>query len=286
MGERDAFGREKDEDALAEMGWRSSLAFSGGAAAPPAAPGHPAPEPPVAPAEPLAAGDPPLPRAPAEPLAAGDPPLPRAPASPPAAGDPPAPAAAPKPPPPRRRPPAFARRRRRRGPSLARLLITVAIGVAGLIGVSAAVDAGRGAVDGIRGTIDGIVSPNPRAKQPLYRAAALRAALAKLPAGRLVYLRVAAERIDAHVTSGSTRHIVQVHHDGRTVDVKAPAGPRRARLTVDPAAPARMIRTVARRSGRPASRVAYLVLRKDGWLLMFDDGVNYRATAAGRAVER
>jgi hypothetical protein len=262
MGERDAFGREKDEDALAEMGWRGSPA--------PAAPAPPV----LAAAVPPVAADPLPPRpAPAPPVLAA--------AVPQVAADPLPPRPAPTP----RPVPVFVRRRRSSGPSLARLLIFVAVVAVAFIAVSTALDAGRKAVDGF-GPIDVGGARVPSAPQSLYRAAALRAALDRLPAGRLVSLRVAAERIDAQVIRGGTRHLVDIRNDGRSVDVKAPAGAPQPRLKVDPAAPARFIRTAARRAGRPASTVEYVVLAEHGWSLFFADGVHYRANAAGRAVKR
>src|SRR3954469_1177283 len=106
MGERDAFGREKGEDALAQMGWQSSA--------------------PVRPGDPLApaatsvfnAGEAAAPFARPKPRPAE-----------------PAPAAAE---PPRPRPPAFTRQRRR-GPSLARLIFLVAFVGVLAIGVTSVV---------------------------------------------------------------------------------------------------------------------------------------------------
>jgi hypothetical protein len=252
MGERDAFGREKGEDTLSEMGWRA---------------GTPAWQPPpVAPDKPLAAAVPP----PA-----------------PAAWPDPAPVVA-APPPPRPTPapaPTFARRApRRRGPSLARLLIPLAFLGAGFIGVGAAVNAGRDAVNGIK--LPTRATPNGLAPGSLFRPASLRSAMAKLPPGRLVYLRVAAERIDAQTVRGGTRHIAGVRFDGDLTDNTAPAGPAQPTLDPDTAAPARMIRTAARRSGRTADDVNYLVTSDGTWQLFFKDGTHYRANTAGRKVKR
>src|SRR3954467_13149168 len=108
MGERDAFGREKGEDALAQMGWQSSA--------------------PVRPGDPLApaatsvfnAGEAAAPFARPKPRPAEPQPAAAQPPAPPGPG--PAPAG---PPPPRPPAPAFTRQRRR-GPSLARLIFLVA----------------------------------------------------------------------------------------------------------------------------------------------------------------
>jgi hypothetical protein len=266
MGERDAFGREQGEDTLAEMGWRRSWPAT------------------VTPGDPLVVQ--PLPRTAApSALAAGEASAPF-----PAGGrpepTPAAPARAPRP-----AAPAFARRRRRRGgPSLAKLIILVAfLGAAGLA-VQAVLYVGGNAVDSIRGGIDAVVpAPAPSATAPrsLVRAAPLRAALGRLPHGRLVSLRVAPDRIDAQVVSGGTRHIVEVRADGSKNEVKAAAGVAQPRLLVNPGAPLRIARTAARRSGRPVAGVDYLVRTQDGWLLFFKDGgPRYRASASGRRVAR
>jgi hypothetical protein len=262
MGERDAFGREKDEDSLREMGWRLSR--------PPAVtPGDPLAAPDVPAAEPVA----PEPATPAEPAA----PEPATTLLPAAEAPAPAPAAKP----PRPAAPSFARRRRRAGPSLARLLILAAILGVGFVVVSRAIDAGRDAVERIGG--------GPAAAGSLLRPAALRAALARLPRGRLVQpLRVARDRIDAVVISGTTRHIVQIRAGGGIVDVKAPAGRRQAALPrIAAGAPERIARVASRRAGRRAADVDHLVLTRAGWLLFFKDGgPRYRATPAGRRIAR
>ncbi len=267
MGERDAFGREKDEDTLAAMGWRAS----------------PDPPPPAEPAtSAFSAGEASAPFAKPKPR----------PVEPPTAVLP-APETAP-PPPPKPQParPTFTRAPRRRGPSLARLLILVAIVAAGWIGVNKAVDAGRHGISDLRGKLNGIATPEPvapSAAQSLLRPAPLRAALAKLPAGKLVSLRVAADRIVAQVLSGPTLHVAQVRADGSTADVKVPSGGsgEHARITVDAAAPQRIARTAARRAGRSVNSVDYLVRSGDGWELFFKtDGLHFHASASGRKVAK
>ena len=58
------------------------------------------------------------------------------------------------------------------------------------------------------------------------------------------------------------------------------------RLRVDAAAPNRIVRTAAKRSGRSPERVSYLVLLGNQWQLFFDDGLHYSASANGRKVKR
>jgi hypothetical protein len=61
-------------------------------------------------------------------------------------------------------------------------------------------------------------------------------------------------------------------------------------VRVDPAAPARIVRTAARRSGRAPETVSYLVLMRIGgaaeWQLFFGDGLHYSASANGKRVRR
>ena len=61
-------------------------------------------------------------------------------------------------------------------------------------------------------------------------------------------------------------------------------------MRVNAQAPARIVRTAARRAGRRAGSVSYLVLLDLGgrsvWQLVFDDGLRYTANASGRTVRR
>jgi hypothetical protein len=257
MGERDAFGREKGEDTLAEMGWRA---------------GTPAAwqPPPVAPGDPLAAAPSPAAAPPPAPPVAWPDPAPMT-----AAPERPRPAPA----------PTFARRRARRpGPSLARLLIPLAVLGAGFVGVSAAVNAGRDVVNGIH--LPTAVRPTGLAPGSLFRPASLRGALAKLPPGRLVSLRVAADQIQAQTVRGGTRHIATVGFDGDVTDTMTPAPPSQPTVEPDTGAPLRMVRTAARRAGRTAGDVDYLVVFAGTWQLFFKDGKHYSANAAGRKVKQ
>jgi hypothetical protein len=276
MGERDAFGREKGEDSLKQMGWIAS--------------GRAAWEPPaVEPGDPLAKPEPAT-----DVFAAGEAVAPFS-RKPRAALTEPEPSAAEALPAPEQPPrPTWTRRRRSRGPSLAKLIVLIAILGAGAIGLGKAADAGRNAVDGVRGQIDdtihSITSPqpvSPSSSRSLLRAGPLKDALAKLPSGRLVSLRVAAERIDAQVIAGGKRHIVQVRADGSKTDVSVPAAPKEATLHVNSQAPMRIARTAARRSRLAVAKVDYLVLGGDGWLLFFKGGEpHYRASASGRNVTK
>jgi hypothetical protein len=137
-----------------------------------------------------------------------------------------------------------------------------------------------------------VAAPPPEADEPgsLLRAKELRAALAKLPRGDVKLLRVAPERIDAQVAGGGQMKLVQVRADGGVTTVTTPASIPGEPVRVNPAAPARIVRTATRRAGRDAGDVAYLVLARFGpraqWQLFFDDGLHFSASASGRNVRR
>jgi hypothetical protein len=271
MGERDAFGREIGEDSLASMGWKPS--------------GAPAWEPAT-----VTPGDSPAAPAPSafdagEATAPFSRPKPR-PAEPPPVKPPPAEPAAAEPPRPR---PTFTRQRRR-GPSLARLIFLIAFVGVLAIGVTSVVRVGGNAVDGIRDRIKEIEpSPVPSATAPgsLLRAAALRDALTKLPPGKLVFVRISADSIDAQVIRNRSRHTVHMSTTGPNADVTSPLGVDQPGFKLNPAAPLRAVRTAARRAGRPVNDLDYIVGTEQGWTLFFKDGgPRYRANLAGRQVTK
>ena len=147
-------------------------------------------------------------------------------------------------------------------------------------------NAGRDAVDQIKGAIDDAtqsVTPAPApAAASLLGAAPLRAALAKLPPGRVMSLRVAPERIDAQVYSDGRMHVVQVTAGGQVSDVRTPVAVQQPKLIVHPVAPLR----IARATGHPVGDVDYLVLTPDGWELFLSDGTHYHANALGRHTKK
>ncbi len=266
MSERDAFGREKGEDSLADMGWSWST--------PPSSP-QPVSEPTPAPTP-----------------AASEPAFTAAPTPPPAmsAGGPAGPGWTPG-------PPAMVRlhrRRRRRGiivPLVLMGIVALAIG-----GATTAFQAGNSAFDDIQKAVQDAtasVVPAVPAETPagvesgsLLRPAALAAAISKLPSKKILSLRVAPERIDAQVLVDGKMHVVQVRSDGTVSDVETPVSSGGKTLKVSSVAPNRIVRTAAKRAGRSAKRVSYLVLLGDEWQLFFDDGLHYSASANGRKVRR
>lgn len=286
MGDRDAFGRKPGEDTLSEMGWTLSGAEDAPRAEAVAVPQRPA----------VAAS--------ASPAAAPELPVVLASAPSAAAPEPPAVVAAATSAPSRPRP-----RGRRRG--RVRTVVTlVAIGGVGLstFASSSLVERGTDALDELQSTVreatESIEAAAPTAAAPtdtaaptgteagsLLRPAALREALAKLPEGALVNLRVAPDRVDAQVMVDGKLHQVQVTAAGDVQDIGTQATiPAAADLRVNAAAPNRIARTAARRAGRSVASVSYLVLLdfagEPRWSLFFDDGLHYSANASGTKVRR
>jgi hypothetical protein len=121
----------------------------------------------------------------------------------------------------------------------------------------------------------------------LLRAVALEAALQGLPeGGQLESLRVTAERLDARVVLAGRMRLVRVTAEGFVTDLPAPEAPTGRTVRLDARAPARLIRTVTRRTGRGARRVSHLTLEGARWQLVFGDGAQFSADARGRDVRR
>jgi hypothetical protein len=254
MSDRDAFGREKGEDPLAGMGWSSSINPS-----------------PPAPATTPAAAPPPT----VHTLSTDD--LPPT-------GSTPAWTPGPR--------PASVRRRRRRGGIFVPLFIIGLVALA-IGGVTTAINAGSDAIENFTASVDanGVTTrTTPSSGTTLIAPAALKAALAKLPAGQIEILRVAPERINANVIVKGRMHTVQVTAGGDVTDVKTPATGGGDYVKVNAAAPQRIVRTAARRAGRRPGTVSYLVLMEFGgspqWQLFFDDGLHFSAGANGKKVKR
>jgi hypothetical protein len=256
MSDRDAFGREKGEDALANMGWSSS-----------GAPSTPTPTPAPTPAQPAP-----------QTLSAGD--------LPPSG---PAPAWTPGP----RQ--SYVRRRRRRVRGIVVPLLSIGFLAVALGGATIALNAGGDALDSFQASIgnankDADSAATPSGGTTLLRSAALKAALAKLPAGDIELLRVAPERINANVIVKGRMHVVQVTAGGDVTNIKTSAPGGGKYVKVNSAAPMRILRTAARRAGKRPASVSYLVLLnildKDEWQLYFDDGTHFSAGANGKQVHR
>jgi hypothetical protein len=268
MSERDAFGREKGEDTLAEMGWSSS-----------AAPGTPTPSPTPTP----------TPSPTPKPIALATP-RPAMTAGEPLAGSSGAPAWTPGP------QASYVRRRRRRASGIIVPLFIVGIVALGIGGATTAFNAGSDALDTFSTSIEQATKNGQKTTTTsstgtsLMQPAALRAALAKLPAGDLELLRLAPDRINANVIVHGKLHVVQVSAGGEVNDVSTPATGSGSSIKVNSVAPSRIVRTATKRTGRRPSSVSYLVLigilGKDEWQLYFDDGVHFSASANGKKVHR
>ena len=257
MSERDAFGREKGEDSLANLGWSSSVQ----------------PQPATPAATPTPAAQPTF--------TAGD--LPP---------NGPAPAWTPGP----RQ--SYVRRRRRSAFGVIVPLFIIGIFAVGIGGAVTAFNAGSDALDGItssiesatNGTTTTTTSRTPTDGTTLMNAKALARALDKLPAGKIQLLRLAPERLDANVSVHGKLHVVQVTAGGDVSDITTPAAAQAEPIKFTPAAPARIVRTAAKRAGRRPSDVSYLVLihilGKDEWQLFFKDGTHYSASAGGTKVKK
>jgi hypothetical protein len=276
MSERDAFGREKGEDPLAGMGWSSSATSRTPAPAP-----TPAPTPTPVSSSPILT---PMP-AQGPTLSAGEPLDPVMPAG---AG----PAWTPGP------RASYTRRRRRRMTGFIVPLFIIAIVAVAIGGAVSAFNAGNSALHEITTSIDtatqnGGTTKSGKAASPgtsLLQPAGLKAALAKLPKGKLQLLRVAPDRINANVMVGSKMHVVNVAADGEVTDIATPGTSIGGTIKVNSAAPGRIAATAAKRTGRRISSVSYLVLihilGKDEWQLYFDDGTHFSASANGKKVHR
>jgi hypothetical protein len=248
---RDAFGRDKDEDPLAAMGWRQPRATTP-AGSPRAAPPRGATR-----AAAAIAPAPPATIAPAAPRGA----------TPPAA--------------PRASRPARPGARRPRG--LVRLITLVAI-LAWVGGNFARTDK-TGVDGGGRGPTPQVQAVGGS----LFEARALASAVARVrPEGRLRRLRVLGDRIQAEVAppDGGTVTI-RVRNDGAFVRSASPrsAGRLVPWSAVDPAAPRRILRTV----GTTADHVIDAVLADVGagprWSVLVADGSRYSAGPHGRRVQ-
>jgi hypothetical protein len=271
MGERDAFGREKGEDPLAGLGWSSSAGGSPGPTTPTPATPTPKPASVSTPSPMMTAG---------EPLTGG-------------AGAGGAPAWTPGP------QASYTRRRRRRARGVIVPLVIIGFVAVAIGGATTAFNAGNDALNNFSSSIEQATKNDPTSttKSPsspgtsLTQSAALKAALAKLPAGHLQLLRVAPDRINANVIVKGKLHVVQVSAGGEVNDVSTPStGGGTGTIKVNSVAPSRIINTATKRTGRRPSSVSYLVLihilGKDEWQLYFDDGVHFSASANGKKVHR
>jgi len=133
----------------------------------------------------------------------------------------------------------------------------------------------------------------------LLRPAAFRRAMTRLRTGgygRLTNLRVAPDRIDASMLTkdGRLRQVQIVPGGAARVLVTSPGGFAGARTMtmkgIDTSAPNRLTRSAAGRLKAPASRVDYLVLSEFAgsrvWNIYFEGGAIFSADSSGRITRR
>ena len=169
-----------------------------------------------------------------------------------------------------------ARRRRRRRPLVMSRVLLAAIAAAFALYAA-------GAGSELLGLIRSGASARtvPAEGGSLLRAVALKAALRGLPQGRVEALRVTADRVDAQVVVDGSVRLVRVTARGWVTDVPAGEKPTGTRVRVDPRAPARLVRTVTRRT---SASVSHLLLEGSRWQLVLEDGRQFSADLHGRAV--
>lgn len=176
-------------------------------------------------------------------------------------------------------------RRRGRRPRPRRVMTRVLL--AGVVAASAFYVAGTGSnlVQRLR---DGAnVRTVPADGRSLLRAVALERALHALPeGGRVESLRVSADRLEARVAVGGQVRLVRVTERGWVAETPTTDDPTGAQVRIDARAPARMLRTVTRRTGRSAARVSHLTLETARWQLVFKDGAQFSGNVHGRDVRR
>jgi hypothetical protein len=156
---------------------------------------------------------------------------------------------------------------------------------------------GRTAAEAAHSSTDG---PPPRGLQrgSLLRPAAVDALLRKVradPGGKLLLLRLAPERADLQLSRpGGAMSIVQLRSDGGRSLVRTSAGGSASTSItfskIDTGAPSRLVRSAARRLGRKATSIDYLVLFDilDGprWSAYFKGGAAFQGDAHGKLVRR
>jgi hypothetical protein len=208
-------------------------------------------------------------------------------------------------------PPAFTAptvRVRRRGGTgcLVGLIVLAVIAAAPIIAVVSIVGSASDAIDGVTDVFESLPDEPtiPDAPEPpvgiggdsLVERANLAAALEQLAGmGRATTMRLAPDRIDALLVSGSRQRLVQLTFDRSLT--RGPAadrggGPPAIPLAaIDPGAPARLVRGSAARFNVRPRGIDYLVLSPapgDGhrWIAYFKNGVYVEGDRRGRVVRR
>ncbi|MDA0140151.1 hypothetical protein [Solirubrobacter deserti] len=189
-------------------------------------------------------------------------------------------AAAPPYAPPARRTPAW--RRRRGGRRVMSRVLLVAIVAAVAVWTA-----------GVGGELFGLLREGASARAvpaeggSLLRAVALERALTGIPDGaRVETLRVTTDHLDARVVVNGRVRLVRVTSKGLVTDLPAAEKPTGEAVRVDPRAPARIVRTVTRRTNRRVTSISHVALEGTRWQLTFSDGAQFSANVHGRDVHR
>jgi hypothetical protein len=122
----------------------------------------------------------------------------------------------------------------------------------------------------------------PEALGSLYSTAGLRKALDQLPGGRVTMLALRADSLDATLTRQGNTTVVHLTADGDVSSASSPVSLPGKSVKVDPAAPARIIRTLKRRR---AGTVTNMVLIEGAWRVTTGKGI-YEASVSGKRVKR
>lgn len=289
MPEYDAFGREIGEDTLAGLGGQSS-----------------APEARAKPAESWTEAQI------AEAGAFGATAVPDEPAAPPQPQRPPGPTSMPSFDVPAPGAPVVRVRRRGGVGCLVGLVILIALVAGPIVALVSFVDDAGDTIDEITGAIDSApdgepapVAPEPPARPPTgLRGASLVSqsnfgkALARLEnagLGRVTFIRLAPERLDAQLVKGSRQRSAQVTFDGKLTRGPTTAGGAGldtvAVSAIDRSAPARLVRASAARYSVREQGINYLVLSSfpgEGhrWVAYFKGGTYVQGDRSGRIVRR
>jgi hypothetical protein len=204
---------------------------------------------------------------------------------------------------------------RRRGGvgCLVGLVILIAIVAGPIVALVGVVDDAGDTIDEITGVLDSApdteqpapVAPEPPARPPtglrgasLVSQANFGKALARLDKaglGRVTFIRLAPERLDAQLVKGSRQRSVQVTFDGKLT--RGPTSPGGANLgtvafsAIDRSAPARLVRASAARFSVREQRINYLMLSSfpgEGhrWVAYFKNGTYVQGDRNGRIVRR
>ena len=238
---------------------------------------------------------------------------PDAPAAPPPPKRQPAPAAMPSFEVPAARAPVIRVRRRSGFGCLVGLIVLIAIVAVPIIAVVGLVGSAGDTFDEITDVLDStpervipelaeplapVQPPSGLAGESMVSRANFGDALARLEktgAGRITYIRLSPDRVDAQLVKGSRQRSAQVDFAGKLTRGPATSGASAlgtvAISQIDRSAPARLVRGSAARFGVREKGINYLVLSPDSaaghrWVAYFKNGVYVEGDRRGKVVRR